>query len=124
MKHNRWFKRILVTVVAAALILGALPANFMKASAKKTETKPDDPSKILQLDGEEPKELSQYPEDVYGKSKEQPFLLSEQNELAFIVSQGWGGINQVDVFDTFNFEMQERDENGNCWTDGINYSKA
>lgn len=125
MKHKRLFGSILAAALSLALILGALPGNLMKVSAEtKQQTVTDDPDQILKLEQEEPGELNKYPEEVYGVSKNQPFLLSEQNELGLIVSQGAGSKNEVDIFDNFNFEMKERDENGNCWVRGINFDYA
>ena len=95
-----------------------LPAKAdSKTAGRKTGL--DDAGNILSLENQEPEELSEYPEDVYGKEKNQPFLLSEQNELGLIVTNATDNHTEVDIFDTFDFEMVERDNNGNCRIKGI-----
>ena len=126
MKTKRFWRSIFGTVLALALLLGAVPftRNTARASSNPGTVNLNDSSEILALDEQAPKELDKYPENVYDVKKNQPFLLSEHNELALIVSNGAGERNEVTIFDTFDLDAKSRDEDGNSWVNGINTSYA
>ena len=79
---TRKIKRWLSVILAIAFILGMMPAVHAQGSGSDDL---DDPKDIFDLDKQEPEQLDRYPDDVYGKNQNQPFLLSEQNELALII---------------------------------------
>ncbi|MBR0087059.1 MAG: N-acetylmuramoyl-L-alanine amidase family protein [Lachnospiraceae bacterium] len=116
---TRKIKRWLSVILAIAFILGMIPAVHAQGSGGDEL---DDPRDIFDLDKQEPEQLDRYPDDVYGKNQNQPFLLSEQNELALII--GTEARKQTTVFDNFNLDMTSRDSGGNCWMNGIHPGNA
>ena len=67
-------------ILAAALLLTAVPSGQITAHAEGTPAQGGavhtNSSDILSQDSVVPDELNTYPEDVYGKGKGRPFLLS------------------------------------------------
>ena len=68
-------------------------------------------SDIFSLESQEPEQLDTYPEDVYGEGKNKPFLLSEQNELALIITDPNQPNEKVSVLDTFDLDQKSRSNN-------------
>ncbi len=120
-------KKYLCILLCGMLMLSAFPSSQVHAvEVNGQEADLDDASDILSLDSEKPKELDQYPDNVYDVDKGQPFLLSEQNELMLIVgaknSEGEGKFT-VSRLDTMNLDLV-RKEGDECWTNGVNYANA
>ena len=81
--------RILCFVLALALVfgLGAISAYKVSAAdAAKPDTNISAGKDLFDLEKKAPAELDAYPENVYDVDKGEAFLLSEQNELAFLVT--------------------------------------
>ena len=86
---TRKIKRWLSVILAIAFILGMMPAVHAQGSGGDEL---DDPKDIFDLDKQEPEQLDRYPDDVYGKNQNQPFLLSEQkpgNRLRCLIISTW-----------------------------------
>ncbi len=117
-------KRILSLLVSLAIVFTmiVLPKQEVKAWLVDNASDLNTASEILKLDETIPEQLDKYPDDVYGMGEEQPFLLSEQNELALII-QGSKGPKMYRM-DTFNMNMTYRDEYDRCWINGINFANA
>ncbi len=140
-KHKIW-NRFICALFVLVLAVGFMPINMMGVYADTTdpeeETNPVE--ELLTMDENVPVELkdedSEYPNDVYGVDNEiiedgeentnMPFLLSEQNELGFIVTDLGAGKAKMYRFDNFNMnETEHQAEDGSlCWVDGINVANA
>lgn len=115
-------KKLLCMLLTAVLALGIMPQalgtrtvkaldNGSSIQAAGDDNEQHHASDIFALEAQEPAQLDAYPEDVYGAGKNQPFLLSEQNELALIVTDPANSNRAVTVYDTFDFSMKSRINN-------------
>ena len=94
---------------------------------------------IFKLDKTAPKEITEYPDDVYGVDTTQnlqgshhndentntPFLLSRQSELALLVGDNGDNGNPVMYrMDNLDFDQTALEENGNRWINGVNVANS
>ncbi len=86
-------------------------AEGILSSTKTGDSEQHQGSDIFALESQEPEQLDAYPEDVYGKGKNRPFLLSEQNELALIITDPEVPNLNVGVYDNFDLDMKSRTNN-------------
>jgi hypothetical protein len=121
MKKGRKIISLLISL-AVAFTMAVLPKEPAKAFLAENAPKLNTSSEVLKLDETVPDQLDAYPDDVYGMGEEQPFLLSEQNELALIVHGA--GNPSVYQMDNFNFDMTSRDQDGTTWITGPNQYNA
>lgn len=128
--RNKAWRFFMSVVLAIVLIIGCAPTmtaaayTDQPAGTATPSVTLDSGSDILKADKTAPSQLDNYPDDVYGVDKGQSFMLSEQNELAFIA--GDNGNTTMYRFDNLNLDMTEnQDTSGTlAWVNGINVANA
>ena len=124
MKKNIVFRAIIASLLAVVMVLTCVPGIRDTAYAAEKnggEQGEETPHNILTQDSKKPKELDTYPENVYDVEQYEPFMLSEENELALIYTTGDKGA--LFSFDSFDLNLHEKDDN-DCYTHGINKTNA
>ena len=99
-KSLKQFLRRSASLLLALMMISLylpLPVKAESGSEEGPQTDLNNADDLLNLDGEKPDELSEYPEEVYGVSQNQPFLLSRQDELVLLTrSRDFGPGNPVE----------------------------
>ena len=129
-------RRIICLLMAVMMVIGFMPgieANAASEGGKTVELSTGE--QIFALDEKAPKDISKYPDDVYGVDTTQnlqgahhedennntPFLLSRQSELALLV-----GDNGSDVmYRMDNIKMDQTAlSDGIRWVNGVNVANS
>ena len=102
-KRSKVFRVSLCMMLALAMTITMFPLSKLNVyAAGGGESKLTDANSVFALDTQKPKEMDQLPENVYDAGQDQPFLLSEQNELAIITTNN----GNADMYRLDNLDME------------------